>query len=172
MELMKAIKTRRSIRRYLDKPVENEKLLRVLDAGRLAPSAKNRQNWKFIIVQNPESKKYLSEVASNQSFIAQAPIVIVCCAYPVDYMLKCGIPDYPINISIAMDHMTLKAVEEELGTCWIGSFDPKKVCDLLEIPDTVEVVELLTLGYPAEHPAEKPRVNLEDIVMQEKWQDA
>jgi nitroreductase len=169
MNVFEAIKSRRSIRSYLDKPIEQEKLLRVLEAGRLAPSAKNLQEWKFVIVKDNELRKKLAVAANNQHFIAEAPVVIVGCATLVNYVMSCGQYAYPIDLAIAMDHMTLQAVEEGLGTCWIGSFKEDEVKNLLDMPENIRIVQLLTLGYPGTVPPARSRKKLEEIVFFDKW---
>lgn len=169
MEVRHAIQTRRSIRAYEPREVEENKLSRVLDAGRLSPSASNRQERRFVVVSDAGKRKALSEAANNQSFVAEAPLVIAACSVETEYVMKCGQMAYPIDTAIAVDHMTLQAVEEGLGTCWIGAFDEKKAKEILNIPDNVRIVQLLTLGYPSALPRPTPRKSLDEIVMQEKW---
>ncbi|MHA1835339.1 MAG: nitroreductase family protein [Candidatus Odinarchaeia archaeon] len=169
MNVMMAILNRRSIRRFKDKPVEEDKLMRVLEAGRLAPSARNLQNWKFIVVRDKSVKEKLVEAAKGQKFIGEAPVVIVACGTITDYVMSCGQPAYTVDVSIAVDHMTLKAVEEGLGTCWIGAFYEDKVKEILGIPDDIRVVALLPLGYPDIEPKMPPRKPLEEIVAFDKW---
>lgn len=173
MKVMEAIAERRSIRSFSNKPVEEEKLLRVLEAGRLAPSARNMQDWKFVVVKDPGLRRRLAEAARNQEFVGQAPVVIAACGTS-DYVMTCGQLTYPIDVAIAVDHMTLAAVEEGLGTCWIGAFYEDKVKEILGVPPTIRVVVLLPLGYPAEttktDKAEtKPRKPLEEIVLRDGW---
>lgn len=170
MNVFEAIKTRRSIRSFDDRPIEEEKLLRVLEAGRLAPSAKNRQEWRYVVVKDKELKKKLAVAANNQYFMAEAPVIIVGCATLVNYVLSCGQPAYTIDVSISMDHITLQAVEEGLGTCWIGAFKEDEVKKILNIPEDIRVVELLPLGYPKFHPEPKPRKRLDEIVFYDRWQ--
>ena len=170
MTVMDAIRIRKSVRAYLDRPVEDEKLKAVLEAGRLAPSASNRQEWRFVIVREPEMRMRLAAVAGGQSFVEEAPAVIVACAETDGHVMKCGQPCYPIDVAIALDHISLAAVELGLGTCWVGLFDEKKVKELLGIPAPVRVVELMPLGYPANPaPVEKRRLALEKIVKYERW---
>ncbi len=169
MDVQKAIRLRRSIRDYESREVEEDKLVRVLDAGRLSPSAGNRQERRFVVVTDARTRKSLSEAANNQTFVAQAPVVIAACSVETEYVMKCGQPAYPIDTAIAVDHMTLQAVEQGLGTCWIGAFDEKKVKEILNIPNTVRVVQLLTLGYPSTVPRPTSRKSLEEIVMWKKW---
>jgi nitroreductase len=170
MNVFEAIKKRRSIRSYQDKPIEEEKLFRVLEAGRMAPSAKNLQEWRYVIVQDKELRKKVAVAANNQYFISEAPVIIVGCAVMADYVLTCGQPAHSIDLAISMDHMTLQAVEEGLGTCWIGAFKEDEVKKLLNIPSEVRVVEIMPLGYPKFVPDPKPRKKLEEIVFYDKYQ--
>jgi len=171
MDVMEAIKRRFSVRDYLDKEVEEEKLNSILEAARLAPSASNRQEWRFVIVRDKGTKEKLMRVAKNQSFVSQTPIVIACCAVDTSHIMSCGQPSYVIDVAIAIDHMTLKATEEGLGTCWIGAFSEDKVKEILGIPKEARVVELLTIGYPkSKPPPRKDRKRLDKIVMYEKWE--
>ncbi len=170
MDVAEAVKKRYSVREYLDKPVPEEKLILILETARLAPSASNRQEWRFIVVKDKEIKNKLMQAAKGQKFVSQAPIVIACCATDTTHIMSCGQPSYVIDVTIAVDHMTLKATEEGLGTCWIGAFNEDKVKKILQVPKGVRVVELLTLGYPAsEPPPRKNRKNLNEIIMYERW---
>ena len=170
MNVMDAIKTRKSVRAYLDRPVEDEKLDSVLEAARHAPSASNRQEWRFVIVREPETRKQLAAVAGGQAFVGEAPVLIVACAETDGHVMRCGQLSYPIDVAIALDHMTLAAVELGLGTCWIGLFDEKKVKEILHIPDAIRVVELMPLGYPTDTSSiAKKRLPLDGIVKYEHW---
>ncbi len=169
MDVMEAIKERRSIRAFKDKDVEEEKLNKILEAGRLAPSASNRQEWRYIIVKDKSMREKLACAACNQDFIAQAPIVIVCCADTNDHVMRCGQKCYPIDLAISIDHMTLAAVKLGLGTCWIGAFYEDEVKKLLNIPERIRVVNLLPLGYPSHQPSPTKRKLLKEIIYYEEW---
>ena len=170
MNVMEAIRKRKSVRKYLNKKVEEGELFTVLEAGRLAPSASNRQEWRFIIVRDQVSKKKLAEAANNQSFIAEASIVIAACAETDEHVMSCGQACYPIDVAIALDHITLAAVELGLGTCWIGAFDEKKVKQILEIPSEVRVVALMPLGYPYDSSVvNKNRLSISEISKYEQY---
>ena len=169
MNVFEAIRARRSIRRYQNKPVETEKMNQVLDAARRAPSAKNWQDWRFIVVKESAIRLQLAEAACGQKFVAEAPVVIACCTVEPNYLLQCGQSLGTIDVSIAIDHMTLAAVALGLGTCWVGAFYEERVKQILEIPESVRIVELLTLGYPSENPAPRLRKPLEEIVFYESW---
>jgi len=171
MNVSEAIRTRRSVRNYQPKDVEDEKLNAVLEAARLAPSASNRQEWRFVVVKNEAAREKLMEAAKGQPFVAQAPVIIACCAETDEHVMTCGQKCYPIDVAIAIDHMTLQAAELDLGTCWIGAFFEEKVKEILNIPQHIKVVEMLALGYPSEPLNEEPkdRKGLQEIVKMEKW---
>ncbi len=168
MNLMRAIRARRSVRAYQDKSVEEEKLLAVLEAGRLAPSARNMQDWRFIVVKDAATRRRLAEAARDQQFVGQAPVVIAACGTS-DLVMTCGQPAYAIDVAIAVDHMTLAAASLGLGTCWIGAFYEDSVKEILGVPPEIRVVTLLPLGYPAEEPSSRGRKSLDDTVAWEHW---
>lgn len=170
MDVMQAIKLRRSVRAYEDKAIEPEKLQAVLDAARCAPSAKNMQEWKFVLVKDAATRQKLVDAAKGQAFVGQAPVVIAACSTAPDYVMSCGNLSSLIDVAIAVDHMTLKAVEEGLGTCWIGAFDQQQVKAILGVPDNVNVVVLLPIGYPADTAGPKSRKLAAEIVCHDKWQ--
>ncbi|MEW6523055.1 MAG: nitroreductase family protein [Bacillota bacterium] len=163
MNVFEAIQNRRSIRRYRPDPVPQDALLRVLDAARLAPSAGNRQPWRFVVVSDASMRRELVPACRGQQFVGQAPVVIAACA------TEAGRKWNQVDLAIAVDHMTLAAHASGLGTCWIGAFEEEAVKQLLGIPAGVSVVVLLTLGY-AETPGRFPgRKNLDDIVCYERY---
>jgi len=168
MELMEAIRARRSIRRFMEKPVDEEKILAVLESGRLAPSAKNMQDWRFIVVRDQATRQKLAVAAKDQQFVAQAPVVIAACGTS-NYIMTCGQPTYAIDVTIALDHMTLAAASLGLGTCWIGAFYEDRAKKILGVPDDVRIVALMPLGYPAEEPLPRPRKEIGDIMAWEHW---
>ncbi|MCW4037898.1 MAG: nitroreductase family protein [Candidatus Bathyarchaeota archaeon] len=170
MNVIDAIQTRKSVRKYSDKPIENEKLTAVLEAGRLAPSASNRQEWRFLIVRDLATRKKLVDAANRQTFVGEAPAVIVACAETDGHIMRGGLPCFPIDVAIALDHITLTAVEVGLGTCWIGAFDEREVKEILGIPKEIRVVALMPIGYPSDPSAvEKRRLPFNEIVRYEHW---
>ncbi len=170
MDVMEAIKRRCSVRSYQERPVEEEKLKGILEAARLAPSASNRQEWRFIVVRDEAVRQRLMKAAKNQAFVGEAPVVIACCAQTDNHVMSCGQLCYPIDVAIAIEHMVLKAVEEGLGTCWVGAFYEEKAKEILDIPGDIRIVELLTLGYPAKPcSGHKDRLAFGEIVMYERW---
>jgi nitroreductase len=145
MDVFEATHQRRSIRNYQDKPVEREKLERILEAGRLAPSAKNLEPWHFIAVTDPGKRKALSG-GTWAKFLTQSPLVIVACGD------KKASPDwYTIDVALAVENMVLVATSLGLGTCCVGSFNEKDVKITLKIPENFEVLVMLAVGYPGNH---------------------
>lgn len=169
MDVFEVIRSRRSIRKYSKRPVRDQNLLLVLEAARLAPSASNRQTWKFVVVRDREKKEKLAEASHNQGFLAEASVVIACCSTESDVTLPCGHPAFLIDVAIAIDHMTLAAVALDLGTCWIGAFNEDRVREILSIPNSVRIVELLVIGYPIENPWPRPRKQIEEIICYDTW---
>jgi nitroreductase len=169
MDVLETIKERRSIRSYKDTDIEEEKLKKVLDAARLAPSASNRQEWKFIVVRDAETRAQLAGMTYGQRFVGGAPIVIVACATEGKSIMTCGQPTHTVDVSIACSFMILEAWEQGLGTCWLGTFNEVEVKKLLGIPEHMRVVTMTPLGYPNEAPAQRPRKAFEQVVSFEKY---
>jgi len=166
MELMKAIRDRRSIRKYKTDPVPDRDIEYVLEAARLAPSWGNRQCWRYIVVTDEASKKRITQ----RDWAAQAPVVIVGCADPIKAGNKDGKPYYMLDMGSSMEHLMLAATERGLGTCWIGGqFDEKTVREALNIPENIRVVALTPLGYPDEAPKPKERKSMSEMVSRNKW---
>lgn len=165
MEIMEALRGRQSVKSYLPAPVEPEKLERVLEAGRLAPSAFNHQYRRFVVVTDPAVKKAIREKAGTQPMIEQAPVVIVLCATEEnEFVMPCGERNYPIDLALCGAYMMLEAYELGLGTCWLGAFDSQPVKEILGVPEEARVVTMLPLGYHDGTQERKPRKALEEIV--------
>jgi nitroreductase len=170
MDIYQAIKTRKSVRAFLDKEIPDEVLNRLLEAARIAPSARNLQEWRFVVVRDPQKRQQLAQAAKGQTFVGEAPVVLACCADTEGHVMTCGQLCYPIDVAIAVDHITLCAAAEGLGTCWIGAFHEDEVKKLLHIPDRIRVVALLPIGYPRDPaPVSKNRRSLAEIVCQDEW---
>lgn len=159
-----------SVRKYRPDPIPEDLLKRVLEAGRLAPSAKNLQPWHFIVVRDPARRAALGRAYPPQWF-AQAPVIIAVCVEPASAWRRRqdGRCSAEVDGAIAMDHMTLCAADLGLGTCWIGAFDPAEARAVLGVPDSVDVLALTPLGFPDDTGRPKTRKNLEEIVHWEGW---
>ncbi|MEK7476978.1 MAG: nitroreductase family protein [Candidatus Coatesbacteria bacterium] len=169
MDVQEAIRLRRSIRAYRDQPIPEEVLLRVLEAARLAPSARNRQAWRFLAVRDLGIRRVLVEALRGNTFVGQAPVLLAFCATEDTDVMSCGQKAGPIDVSIALAYVTLAAVAEGLGTCWLGSFDEPKVRGILGVPDGARVVAMSPLGWPAETPEVKTRKSFEEVVGFDRW---
>lgn len=164
MDFYEVIRNRRSIRKYQDKPVEEDKLQRILEAARLAPSAANRQPWRFVVIRTEKVKKEF-EKAYNREWFWQAPLVICACGLKNEAWRRSDGKSYlDVDVAIAMDHLILAATAEGLGTCWIGAFNPSEVRRILNLSDDLEPIALTPLGYPAVSPQPTYRKSLEEIV--------
>jgi len=168
MDVFEAIGRRYSCRAYMDIPIEPEKLDKVLEAARLAPSARNLQDWRFVVVTETERKRQLAAAANNQSFVGTASAIIAGCSIS-DHVMRCGQGIAAIDVSIAMEHIALQATALGLATCWIGSFYPEKVRSVLGIDDDVAIIELMTIGYGADEKSATKRGPIDNIVCYEKW---
>ncbi len=169
MELLELVKSRYSVRSYQPRPVEQDKLDRILEAVRLAPSGSNRQPWKFVVVRDGEVRRRLVAACADQQFLAEAPVVVAGVGLMPDRVMRCDIPGDPVDVTIAMEHLALAATAEGLGTCWIGAFDQDQVREVLGIPKSAKVVAVMTLGYPADNPRPKSRKSIGEIVSYDQW---
>ena len=169
MDVYEAIRTRCSVRAYRDCAVEADKLGRILEAARLAPSARNLQSWKLVVVKDPAARRALAE-AAEQAFVAKAPVVIAVVATEPARVMHCGVPSAPVDSAIAAAHITLAAAAEGLGSCWICHFDQASCRKALGVPETAMVMEMILLGYPeGDKPSPKKRKNIEEIVCNERF---
>lgn len=168
MTVLEAIRKRYSCRAYQDRSIEREKLDSILEAARLAPSAKNTQDWRFVVVTDRETKRQVAGTTNRPEVFEKAGAIIAGCSNSDDVM-RCGQAIGPIDVAIALEHICLQATELGLGTCWIGSFDPKKVRRILDIPDDIVIIELMAVGYPADSRPEPKREPMDRIASYEKW---
>ena len=134
MTVLEAIRNRYLCRAYPDKPIERDKFDSIFEAARLAPSARNLQDWRFVLVTDKETKRKLAEAANNQRFLENAGAIIIGCTNS-DHVMRCGQAVGPIDVAIALEHICLQATELGLATCWIGSFYPEKVRPIVGVPD-------------------------------------
>jgi nitroreductase len=167
VEILNLLKSRRSIRVYQDKPVPQDLLLQILEAGRWAATGANLQPWHFIVVTDPETRRQIGDESRflfiKSSHVEKAPVVLV-----LGFDTRRG--KYGrYDVTLAGGNMMTMATHLGLGTCWIGAFDESKVKEILEIPENIEVIGLITLGYPGENAEVPPRVELEKIVHWESW---
>jgi len=180
MEVIKAIRDRRSVRKYKSDPVDESTVNAVLEAAALAPSWANTQCWRFIVVRDPGVKSKLADVLRERrnpasDALNEAPVVIVACAergrsgfYKGEQVTDKG-DWFMFDVALAMNNLTLAAHDKGLGTVHIGVFDAPAVAALLEVPEDIAVVEMTPLGYPDQEPKAPPRKPLADLVFHEKY---
>lgn len=169
---MKIFEERRSIRRYGDRPVEDEKLAAVLEAARLAPSWANLQCWTYVVVRDPSVKEAVAATLKGnpiQKAVAAAPVLIVACADPEKSGHVNGQPYYMLDIGIGLQQLMLEAWNQGLGTCWVGWIREDEIRSVLGIPDGIRVVALTPLGYPAVLPESPGRKSPDEIVRYDGW---
>ncbi len=169
MDVLPEILNRRSQRGFKAKAVEKSKLERILKSAQLAPSAKNRQEWRFVVVQKAALRKKIQEAAFGQEHVGRAPVIIAACTTNIHYRMPNGQVSYPIDIAFAASFMVLQATREDLGSCIITTFDEQEVKDLLSIPYSMKVVLLLLIGHYETMPEPGPRKTLKRIVSYDHW---
>jgi len=211
MDVSEAIQKRTTIRRWKQDPVEKEKIIRVLESGRRAPSWGNVQPWRFVVVQDPATIEELAKsAAAGQPQVSTAPVVIVCCGVAdvfsrkmhresLKQLMEAGVMDWPEEfldkvvletdqfapyrlgkevmtikageqIMIAAAFMSLEALNQGLGSCWVGAISPKEAAKVLHLPDDLFVHDLFMIGYPDEDPKPRPRKDFDKIVFWEKYE--
>lgn len=186
MDTIEAILTRRSVRKFMEKAVEPEKIQTILEAVQAAPSWSNMQCWRMVVVKDAETRAKISDLSYIESFfaargyksnpaqkgIADAPVVIVLCAVPEQSGEMKGQPYYMTDAGIASENLMLAAHAVGLATVFVGVFDEEKLGDLLDIPPGVRIVGLFPIGYSLTEPkAGPPRKSLDEIVFYEKWKE-
>ena len=173
MNFLEVVQQRRSLRAYLPTPVEQEKLEYVLECARLAPSWKNLQCWRFIVVEDLEQRKALAntmlESNPGRKALVQAPLAIVLCAVPTESEVWEGKDFMMLDAGIAMEHLILAATEQGLGTCWQGWYSEEEARKVLKVPEEVRVVAMTPLGYPDESRRPRPRKEMQQIVFKGTW---
>lgn len=179
--MIKEIETRRSIRKYSNKPIEDEKILQLIESARIAPSGSNTQPWHFIIVKSESTRQKLGKVSHDQKWMSTAPIHIVCVADirarikdDVEIALDENSPEPELKLiirdaTIAIEHIVLEAENLGLGTCWVAWFVQEDIRPILNIPSDKYVVGIIPVGYADETPKPRPRKKFEDIIHYENW---
>lgn len=151
MDFIEIAKKRFSSRNYSDQPIEEEKLKAVLDAGRIAPSASNKQAWIFVVVKQKENLEKVYK-SSSSTWIQTAPVLIIICGDHRQSWIRVDGKDHcDIDAAVATDHMTLEATDQGLATCWVCNFDKKELADALDLPEHIEPEVILPIGYPLDH---------------------
>lgn len=173
MEVFEAIITRRSIRKYHDKPVEWDKIVTILEAGKFAPTAGNLQNFKFVATKDEEIRKQIADACLQQTWMTSAPVHILVFSEPEKIKRFYGVRGerlYDIQgCAAAIQNMLLTAHSLGLGSCWVGAFDESRIRHIQNLPESVFVQGIVTVGYPAEQPQMPAKYRIEHVVFIERW---
>ena len=173
MDFSSLIESRRSVRKFQSKPVDDAILQRILDAANSAPSAGNLQAYEIVVVRDEETRKALAAASHGQEMIAQAPVALVFFANPSRSSKKYGERGSSlyciVDASIAVSYAQLAIANEGLGTVWVGAFDDDEVRKITNAPAALIPVAILPVGYAAEKPDKKPRRTVRDLVKQEHF---
>ena len=169
MKVMNEIKNRISVRNFKDIAIKQDILERVLEAGQLAPSAKNRQPWRFLVIDDPDLKKRIQEAAYGQEHVGKAGAIILACSTNIEYEMPNGQLSYPIDISFAVSFMMLQAEHEGLGSCVITTYDEQDIKTLISVPYSMRVVMMLLLGYTDDRLIVRDRKPIKRIVASNHW---
>jgi nitroreductase len=163
-DTISVIMARRSVRKYQPKPIPDKDLNAILEAGRQAPSAANRQPWHFVVVCDEAQRRKVAEACSGQTWMADAGTIIAAIGKP-----EVNEKWYPVDVAIAMQNMILAATTLGYGTCWIGAFDGEQVAHLLGVPPECKVIALTPVGVPADQPAARPRMPLSEFASRDRY---
>jgi len=169
MGLLPEIQRRTSVREFAQRPVDSSRVARVIEAGRLAPSAKNRQAWRFVVVQDESTRERLRDAAFGQEYVGSAPVIIALCTTNIEYRMPNGQLSYPVDLSIAASFMMLQAVHEGLGTCLVTTYNEDDVKSILTVPYSMRVVALIALGHAAATVEQTSRLPVERVVSYDHW---
>lgn len=182
MDILREIESRRSVRKFQTRPVSEEAVRQIIEAGRLAPSGNNSQPWRFLIVRDEETKKRIVAADSNQQWMLDAPVFIVCMgdirSRMAENVLKSvdedtGLPDMRRivrDMGIAVGYMLLEIEHMGLSTCWTGAYDQKAMREAAGVPEYMYISGVLPIGYGAEAPKARPRKDYDNIVRFKRWE--
>ena len=169
MEILPEIEKRISVRNFKDIAIKKDIITRVLEAGNLAPSAKNRQPWRFVVIDNPDLIKKIQEAAYREEHVGKAGAIILACSTNIEYGMPNGQLSYPIDISFAVSFMMLQAEHEGLGSCVVTAYDEAEIKNLVSVPYSMRVVMMLLLGYTEDRLIVRDRKSLKSIIAFNHW---
>ena len=169
MGLLPEIQRRTSVREFAPRPVDSARLARIIEAGRLAPSAKNRQAWRFVVVQDQSTRERIRDAAFGQEYVGAAPVIVALCTTNIEYKMPNGQLSYPVDLSIAASFMMLQAVHEGLGTCLVTTFNEDEVKSILTVPYSMRIVAMIALGHAAGSVEKTDRLPLDRVVSYNHW---
>lgn len=165
MDFLEVMKGRYSVRGYKPDQVEPEKLTAILEAGRIAPTASNRQAFRIIVIETEKNREKLQQIYGREWFI-EAPLVICVCSVPNESWVRGDGKNYSdVDAAIVMDHMVLAATAQGLGTCWVAAFDARAARELLDLDHEWEPVAFTPIGYPRASNPNRTKKSLEELVI-------
>jgi nitroreductase len=170
MDVLEAMKQRKSVRNYQPTPLSAEQIQKIFNSVRMAPSVDNLQPWRFVVVTDEDVKRDLAAASGNEKWIAEAPVVVVACGLldEAHGMIGGYMNSYSVDVALAMAYMTLAAHSEGLGTCWVNTFNEEKVRTAVQASEDVRVIALTPLGVPNGDPEPSGRKHLNEIVSYNK----
>jgi len=169
MDILEVIRNRSTAKSFDNRPVDTKVMDRILEAARLAPSAKNRQAWRFVAVGKEDSKKVLKEACYGDERVMSAGYVVAACTTNIRYTMPNGQPSHPLDLAFAVSFMCLQAEHEGLGTAILGTYDERTVKDLLTVPHAMQVVLLLAVGHRADEPGIQERLPSDRVISYDHW---
>lgn len=169
MQVIDEIREWVTIKKYTKEKIESETLERILDAGVRAPSAKNRQPWRFIACTGSSVRSKIMDAAYGQDHVGSAPVIIAACTTNTEYKMPNGQDSYPIDLAIAVSFMMIQARAEKLGACVVTTYDEAEIKDILSVPYSMRVVMLLLIGHPDENPILTKRKLKSRVIAHEHW---
>ena len=169
MKLLSEIQNRKTTREFTQDKVDEQSISRILDAGRLAPSAKNRQPWRFVVIQDQKLKEAMKDAAYGDERFSRVPVAVAACTTNIGYRMPNGELSYPIDLSFAVSFMMLQAEHEGLGSAVITTYPEDKMKNLLSIPYSMKVVMILLLGHKTENEEQNIRLPKNRVVAYDHW---
>jgi nitroreductase len=169
MNVYQAIENRFSVRAFEDRPVDEDVLRRILEAGLSAPTARNRQEFRLVVVRDEKIRGQLG-AAADQNFVAKAPVILAAVGLTPEQTMFCKVPTDPVDCAIVLDHVSLAATAKGLGTCWIGHFDQNRARKILNVPAGAVVIELMVLGYPRAERPQRKRKAFDELIRYESFE--
>ena len=169
MQVIDEVRNWVTIKKYTDEKIAPESLERILDAGIRAPSAKNRQPWRFIACTGNSVRSKIMDAAYGQDHVGSAPVIIAACTTNTEYKMPNGQIAYPIDISMAISFMMIQARAEKLGACVVTTYNEADIKDILSVPYSMRVVMLLLIGHPDEDPILTKRKLRSRVIAHEHW---
>jgi nitroreductase len=171
VEFKDVLARRQSIRDFTDQPVSDEKLNAILESARIAQSGCNSQSWKFVVIKDAKTRQQLMRAAENQRQVGQAPVIIAAISLDPERLMPNGVPACAVDLAIAVENMALAAVDQGLGSCWIGGFSQDEAKKVLGVPGKYRVDAMLPIGYPGQPRVKSSRKSIAEVVCYDRFKE-